>query len=358
MSGKDFYKILGVPRTATEEEIKKARLKLARKYHPDLNPGNKDAADKFKEVQNAYEVLSDPEKRVKYDKYGEMYEQFGSAGPGPPGPGGARYETGGFGGAPFETGGGGSGGFGGFEDFLRTVMDSRPGAAQGPFGQSRPGSAAPAEDLDFGLDVTLEDAIRGVEKRVTLTVDDVCADCGGSGSARNSKGQFDLNKGVCPKCKGRGRMPASRSLNVKVPPGVWDDYRIALPGQGPSDARGRRGDVFARVQIKKSPKFERDGQKLTFDVAVPFTVAALGGEVPIEMVGGKRSGLLVPPGIQTGQRLRVSGQGMPALDGRPAGDAFARVKITVPKDLNDRERTLLEELARLRNDPVRRPKQG
>jgi DnaJ-class molecular chaperone len=143
---------------------------------------------------------------------------------------------------------------------------------------------------------------------------------------------------------------------VKVPPGVWDDYRIPLPGEGPTDARGRRGDVFARIQIAKHPKFERDGQNLTFDVSVPYTVAALGGEIPIEMVGGKRSGLLVPPGIQTGQRLRVSGQGMPALDGRAAGDAFARVKITVPKDLNDRERSLIEELAKMRHDPVRKPK--
>ena len=356
MSGKDFYKILGVPRTASEDEIKKARLKLARKYHPDLNPGNKDASDKFKEVQAAYEVLSDPEKRSKYDKYGENFEQYGAAPQGAGGAGGVRYESGGFGGgSPFETAPGGAGAFG-FEDFLRTVMEGR-GGPQGSAGQPRASSAAPAEDIDFGLDITLEDALRGVEKRVTLTVDDVCPDCAGSGSARNAKGQFDLNKGVCPKCRGRGRLPASRSLSVKVPPGVWDDYRIALPGQGPSDARGRRGDVYARVQIRKNPKFERDGQNLTFDVAVPYTVAGLGGEIAIEMIGGRRSALLVPPGIQTGQRLRVSGQGMPALDGRPAGDAFARVKITVPKDLNERERTLLDELARLRNDPVRRTKQ-
>jgi molecular chaperone DnaJ len=357
VSGKDFYKILGVQRTATEEEIKKARLKLARKYHPDLNPGNKESADKFKEVQQAYEVLSDPEKRAKYDKYGELYDQVGGPfGQGAQGGSGVQYgETGGFGGAPFDLGGTGAGGFGGFEDFIRTVMEGRQQGAPSR-GQGRASSAAPAEDIDFGLEITLEEALHGTEKRVTLTVDDVCPDCAGSGSARNAKGQFDLNKGVCPKCRGRGRLPASRSLSVKVPPGVWDDYRIALPGQGPSDARGRRGDVFARVQIKKNAKFERDGQNLTFDVAVPYTVAALGGEIPIEMVGGKRSGLVVPPGIQTGQRLRVSGQGMPALDGRPAGDAFARVKITVPKDLSDRERSLLDELAKLRSDPVRRPK--
>jgi len=351
---KDFYKILGVPRTATDEEIKKARLKLARKYHPDLNPGNKDAADKFKEVQEAYEVLSDPEKRTKYDQFGDLYDRVGPQPQGGPAGGRVRYgETEGFAGSPFDMGGGG-GGFGGFEEFLRSMMEG--GATGSPTSRAggRASSAAPAEDIDFGLDITLEDALRGVEKRVTLTVDDVCPDCSGSGSARNAKGQFDLNKGVCPKCRGRGRLPASRTLTVKVPPGVWDDYRIALPGQGPSDARGRRGDVFARVQIQKHPKFERDGQNLTFDVGVPYTVAALGGEIPIEMVGGKRSGLLVPPGIQTGQRLRVTGQGMPALDGRPAGDAFARVKITVPKDLNERERAMLEELAKLRNDPVRK----
>lgn len=355
MSGKDYYKILGVPRTATEEEIRKARLKLARKYHPDLNKGNKDSADKFKEVQEAYEVLSDAEKRAKYDKYGDMFDQPGPFGPGPGGPGGVRYgdATGGPG-APFDFGGSGNAGFGGFEDFLRSVMENRsqPGSQR----SQRAPSAAPAEDIDFGVEISLEDALSGAEKRVTLTLEDVCPECGGAGTARNAKGQFDLNKGACPKCRGRGRVAGARQVTVKVPPGVWDDYRVTLTGQGPTDARGRRGDVHARIQVRKHSRFERDGQNLTFEVAVPYTVAALGGELSIEMLGGKRSIIVIPSGIQTGQRLRVPGQGMPALDGRPAGDAFGRVRITVPKDLSERERSLLDELARLRNDPVRRTK--
>lgn len=345
MSGKDYYKILGVSRTATDEDLKKARNKMARKYHPDLNPGNKEAEDKFKEVQEAYEVLSDPDKRTRYDQFGDMFDQ-----PQPFGGGGSRvrYEdAGGYSGNPFPEGGRG------FDDpleFFRQFMEGQQGA-----GRPQPrGSAAPAEDMDFGIEISLEEALHGVEKRVNLTVEDVCPDCGGTGHARTNKGQFDLSRGVCPKCKGRGRTAATRALTIKIPAGVWDGYKVALPGQGPTDAKGRKGNLYARIHILKHPKFERDEQNLTFELAVPYTVAALGGEVNVDMPGGKRSALVIPPGIQTGQRLRVSGQGMPALENRKAGDAFARVKITVPKDLNDREKTLLEELARLRSDPVRR----
>src|SRR5262249_17331386 len=159
-----------------------------------------------------------------------------------------RYETGSHTANPFadlSDLGGNGGGFGNLEEFLRSVMEGRsPGAARS---QSRAGSAAPAEDMDFGVDITLEEAGRGVAKRVNLTMEDVCPDCGGSGHARNNRGQFDLSRGVCPKCRGQGRVDVTRSLTVKIPAGAWDGYTIILPGQGPADARGRRGDLYARV---------------------------------------------------------------------------------------------------------------
>jgi len=227
--------------------------------------------------------------------------------------------------------------------------DARPGGAAR--GGTR--SAAPQEDLDFGLDISLEEAMRGVTKQVTVTVEDVCPDCEGTGAAKTSQGRFDLGRGVCPRCKGQGRLPSTRNLQIPIPPGAWDGYKIALPGQGAADAKGKRGNLEVRLRILPHPKFERDGQNLTFDVAIPYTVAVLGGDTKIETLTGQKAEILVPPGIQTGQKLRVPGGGLPALDGRKAGDAFARVKITVPKDLTEQERALLTQLARLRSDPVR-----
>ncbi|HZP82783.1 MAG TPA: J domain-containing protein [Chthonomonadaceae bacterium] len=350
MNGKDFYKILGVPKTATQEEIKKAHRKLARKYHPDLNPGDKKAEETFKSIQEAYDVLSDPEKRAKYDQFGEMWQNSGfGAGAGPsagwrPGPG-----AGTAGGSPFvDVDLGGLN----FQDWLAQMFGGGVRRDTGPMGGFGTRSAAPAEDVEFGLDISLEDAYRGASQRITVTVDDVCPECEGMGQKRNSRGQYDLGS-LCPRCRGQGRIPSQRSGQVNIPAGAWDGLRLKLTGQGAADARGKRGDLYVQLHIRPHPKFERDGQDLLFDVAVPYTIAALGGEVSVEMLDGQKRQLLVPPGIQTGQKMRLSGQGMPALRDRKAGDAYARVKITVPKDLSERERNLLEELARLRNEPVR-----
>jgi DnaJ-class molecular chaperone len=356
LNGKDFYKILGVPRTATEDEIKKAYRKLARKYHPDLNPGNKQAEDKFKELQEAYDILSEPDKRKKYDQYGEMWQHVPPGGWPPPGaqPGaGSPGGPGGFSGSPFvDVDTGGAGGLD-FESFLAQIFGGGRGGRRGAETDFPPRSAAPAEDIEFSLDVTLEEAFRGTSKRINVTVEDVCPECEGMGQLRNSRGQFDLNGAVCPRCKGRGRIPSPRSGEVKIPAGAWDGLRLKLAGQGAADAKGRRGDLYVQLHILPHPKFERDGQDLLFDVAVPYTVAALGGDVSVETLAGEKRQLLVPPGIQTGQKMRLSGQGMPALQSRKPGDAFARVKITVPRDLSDRERGLLEELAHIRNDSIR-----
>lgn len=350
MNGKDFYKILGVSKTATQDEIKKAHRKLARKYHPDLNPGDKKAEETFKSIQEAYDVLSDPEKRAKYDQYGEMWQNSGfGAGAGPssgwrPSPG-----AGTAGGSPFvDVDMGGLN----FQDWLAQMFGGGARRDTGPAGGFGTRSAAPAEDVEFGLDISLEDAYRGAAQRIQVTVDDVCPECEGMGQKRNSRGQYDLGS-LCPRCRGLGRIPSQRSGQVNIPAGAWDGLRLKLTGQGAADARGKRGDLYVQLHIKPHPKFEREGQDLLFDVAVPYTVAALGGEASVETLDGQKRQLLVPPGIQTGQKMRLSGQGMPALRDRKAGDAYARVKITVPKELGERERNLLEELARLRNDPVR-----
>ena len=335
MSGKDYYKVLGVARTATDDDIKKAHRKLARKHHPDLNPGNKRAEEQFKEIQEAYDVLSDPEKRKKYDVYGDMWAQAPSGpGAGPPPPYGDPFGAGSTAGGPIN-----------FEDLFGGIFGGRRGA--------QPAQHAVPEEVEITLDVSLEDAFRGASKRVNLTVEDTCTECGGLGQKRNSRGQFDLNGQACPRCRGRGRIPSQRTLQVAVPAGAWDQLQISQAGQGPTDARGRRTDLLIRLHMLPNQKFERDGQNLLFDVQVPYTVAALGGEVPVETLAGKKRQLLVPAGIQTGQKLRLTGQGMPGLQDRLAGDAFARVRITVPRDLSASEKQLLEQLAQLRSDPIK-----
>ena len=335
MSGKDYYKTLGISRTATEEEIKKAHRKLARKYHPDLNPGNKQAEEQFKSIQEAYDVLSNPDSRAKYDQHGDMWDKAPQFSPGGSPFGGG----GGFQGEPFQVDLGS-----GVDIFSQLFGRAGAGAA--------PRSAAPAEDIEFGLEITLEEAFRGASRQTTVTVQDVCPECEGAGQRRNSRGQFDLNGPACPKCRGRGRIPSPRTVNVKIEPGSWDGMRLKLPNQGAADARGRKGDLYVQLKVLPRRGYERDGQNLTFDIEVPYTVAALGGAVSVETLGGLRRQLTIPAGIQTGQKLRQAGQGMPALQDHRAGDAFARVKITVPRDLNEEERQLLNQLARLRNDPV------
>lgn len=364
MSGKDYYQTLGVARTATADEIKKAHRKMARKHHPDLNPGDKKAEDQFKQIQAAYDVLSNEEHRKKYDLYGENWNTPGFN------PNAGGFNSGGFNGGTggFNTGTGGTRGGAGapfvdvetsginFDEVINRMFGqgTRPGSRGGGFTEPARRSAAPAEDVEFGLEISLEEAYRGVARRINVTVQDACPDCDGMGQKRDAKGRFDLNGATCPRCKGSGRIPAPRSGQVTIPPGAFDGLRLKLPNEGAADSKGRRGDLYVQLKVMPNPKYERDGQNLSFDVAVPYTIAGLGGEISVETLDGKKRQLLVPPGIQTGQKMRLSGQGMPAINDRPTGDAFARVKITVPKDLSDRERALLTELAGIRNEAVRK----
>lgn len=345
MNGKDYYQILGVPRDATPDDIKKAHRKLARKHHPDLNPGVKGAEDRFKEIQEAYDVLSDADKRQKYHRFGDMWNRVQD-----PPPGGARGGPGARPGSPFvdvqpEFGAGVN-----MEDFIERMFGR---GGRGRTASEQPGhSAVPAEDIEITLDISLEDVYRGATQRLDVTVEDVCPDCDGTGQKRTTRGQFTLQ--TCSRCHGKGRLPAPRNVPVTIPAGAWDGLRMTLTGQGAADTRGRRGDLFVQLHVLPHPRFERDGQDLQFDVDIPYTVAALGGEATVEMLDRQQRKLVVPAGVRTGQRMRVAGQGMPALRDRKAGDAYAHVKIIVPRDLSVRERTLLEQLAEIRRDPVRK----
>lgn len=335
MNGQDYYEILGVPRSATSEEIKKAYRRLARKYHPDLNPGNKEAEERFKRIQEAYDVLSDPEKRAKYDQFGEAWNQspFGAGAGAQPGQGYTTYQEFHSSGFPFE-------------DIFR-FFTGRGGEG---FGFSDLGHQ---EDIEYALDMTMEEAYRGATKQVTVMVEDVCPECGGSGRKRTPQGRFDLSGAPCARCRGTGHIPSPRTLHVNIPPGAWDGMRLRFQGMGPADAKGRRADLYILLRQLPHPRFEREGQDIYFDVDVPYTVAALGGEATVETLDGSRRQIVIPPGVQSGQKLRLAGKGMPALQNRPAGDAYARVRITVPRNLTQRERQLLLELARLRGDAVR-----
>ena len=200
MEGKDYYKLLEVPRNASQDDIKKAHRKLARKHHPDINPGSKVSEDKFKEIQEAYDVLSDPDKRKKYDQYGDMWQRMQQQAGGPGGsPGGAG--PGGFpGGSPFGSHESSSGI--NFDDFLEKMFGSK--GKRGTAGFDMGTSSAPAEDVEFSIDISLEDAYKGVSQRISVAVEDVCPECGGVGQKKNARGQFNLNRGLCTRCKGRG----------------------------------------------------------------------------------------------------------------------------------------------------------
>jgi len=367
MDFKDYYAILGVERNATEKEIKQSYRRLARKYHPDVNPGNQEAEEKFKEVSEAYEVLSDPEKREKYDQFGQYWEQAGRTGPGGP----AQGWPGGF---TFQTGGADTDLGGGFSEFFESLFG---GGMRAP-GAGRSGSGfrqQPGADLEQEIEVTLEEAFHGATRHLTLTVPETCPECHGSGDKPGAEPQTCpecggtgrsrslgglLSGGCprcggtghvvlerCPKCGGRGTIERQRRLEVKIPPGVDTGSRIRLQGEGqPGRQGGRKGDLFLVVRVRPHPTFERKGDDLHTEVPITFPEAALGAEVRVPTITG-RGTIRIPAGTQSGQQFRLGGQGMPVLKGNKRGDEYVRVRVTVPKDLSPRQRELVQELAEL-----------
>ena len=323
---KDYYKILGVPRTADEKEIKSAYRKLARKHHPDVNPNDKSAEEKFKDISEAYEVLSDPKKRSQYDNFGEEWKSYSSGG----------FPRGGQQAQDFEFDFGSSN----LGDLFESIFGARRGANQRAQSQG--------EDIEYGLDLSLEEAIHGTEKKLTLTVEDTCPRCSGTGSVREGGGR----QALCPQCHGAGRVRRQRSVDVKIPAGVTEGKRIRLRGEGAAGSDGRKGDLFLLVRLRPHPSFERQGSDLTTDVPIPYTIAALGGEAQVHTLTGERT-LPIPPGVQSGQKMRITGHGLPGANGAKHGDLYARIKVTVPKNPSEQEKKLLEELARLRGDKTR-----
>lgn len=330
---KDYYKTLGVSKTASEKEIKSAYRKLARKWHPDVNPGSKAAEDKFKEISEAHEVLADADKRAKYDQFGDQWKAYSQAGA-QGFPGGASG-AGGFPPAGFhvEYGGGGPGAAGGMPGNLNDLFASLFGGMDGfGGGKGQAGQGFPrqrpapqrGQDVNAELSIALEDAFHGATKALTLTL---------------PGGRYDMDRG--------GRQNGdSRRVEVKVPAGIADGQKLRLAGQG-MGGPGGAGDLHLTVKIAPHSLFERKGDDLTVEVPVPFSRAALGGEIAVPTLSGPRLTVKLPAGAQSGQALRLGGQGMPRLKDAGRGDLYARIKITVPKSLTDRQRELISELATL-----------
>jgi DnaJ-class molecular chaperone len=326
---KDYYEVLGVGRTASPDEIKAVYRKLARTHHPDLNPGDTAAEERFKELQEAYAVLSDPENRRKYDQYGEHWRYADHVPPpGARAPGGAPE---GFDFGDFEFGFGGGAGRDIFEEF---------------FGRGRAGARRTrrGRDVETELEVSLEEAHRGAGRTITLQAVEPCATCQGAGTVEGDK--------VCPTCGGAGQVVRPKTLDVNIPAGVRDGSTVRLAGQGGAgSAGGEPGDLYLHIRIAPHPTFRIVGDDdLEVELPVAPWEAGLGARIAAPTLDGEVE-LKVPAGSQGGRRLRLRGQGLNRRRGG-RGDEYVRLKIVVPREVGDEERRLYEELARVsRVDP-------
>lgn len=355
MSSKDFYETLGVARSASDDEIKKAYRKLAMKYHPDRNQGDTEAEEKFKEVQKAYDILSDKQKRSAYDQYGH-------AGVDP------NMGAGGFGGGGF---GGGFGGAQGF-DFSDIFSQMFGGAASGGRQQSYQGS-----DLQYRISITLEEAAKGIKKRITIPTHEECDVCHGSGakpgtspttcSTCHGTGTIHVRQAIfqmqqtcptchgtgkeikepCAKCHGEGRVKTTKTVEVNIPAGIDDGQQIRLSGEGEPGMHGAlAGDLYVVVHVKEHKTFERNGLDLHCEMPISFATAALGGEVEVPTLDGKVK-LSIPKETQTGRRMRVKGKGVKSLRSSAVGDLYCHVLVETPVNLTDRQKELLEEFEKI-----------
>lgn len=323
MAKKDYYAILGVKRGASDKEIRQAYRRLARKYHPDVNAGDKAAEEKFKEINAAYEVLSDPKKRRKYDLYGDQWQyadQFEQARR----QGGQRWTWSGRG-APFGGFDLGDLGFGDLGDLLG-------GLFTGTRTRSRRG-----EDVQHMAEVSLSEAYRGTSRVLNIQNEEPCSTCGGSGK---------LVGAVCHVCQGSGVIVRPRRLEVKIPPGVTDGSRVRVAREGRPGHGGARGDLYLVISIRPHERFSRRGDDLHTQVEVPLLDAVLGGEVAVSTLKGKAM-LKIPPLTQNGRVFRLAGQGMPHLGSDAKGDLYARVEVILPADLSPEERELFEKLKKM-----------
>lgn len=367
MSKQDYYQLLGVERGVSADELKKAYRKLAMQYHPDRNPGDKEAERKFKEVSEAYEVLKDEQKRAAYDRYGH-----------------AAFEQGGFGAGGF--GGGGAGGAGGFDphtdfaDIFSDLFGDFMGGG-GRAGGARGGAAANTRgaDLRYNLAVSLEEAFSGKQQKIQFTTAVSCKSCKGSGSkdgsapttcntcrgagrVRMQQGFFTMEKtctachgmgkvvsNPCNSCAGEGRVRKEKTLSVTIPEGVEEGTRIRLAGEGEMGFRsGPAGDLYIFVSIKQHPFFVREGNDIHCKVPVKMTTAALGGSVEVPSIEGGRTRVTIPAGAQSGDQFRLKKKGMPVMrGGGRRGDMYIHALVETPTRLTKRQKELLEEFESL-----------
>jgi molecular chaperone DnaJ len=329
MAGKDYYDLLGVKRDASEKEIKQAYRRLARKYHPDVNAGDKSAEAKFKEINTAYEVLSNKENRQKYDKYGDKWQyadQFEQAERQQ-----AQYRR-------YSRGGGETFHFGGDIGGLDSIFDELFGGMRGRSFHRR-SQPSRGLDLESPIEVTLEEAHSGTSRTISLQMEEPCPVCKGSGMIQNLP---------CSTCRGSGTVPKIKRLEVKIPAGVATGSRIRIAGKGqPSYGGGTSGDLYLKITVRPHAKFERRGDDLHTEVPVPLMTAVLGGEVQIPTLKGKLA-LKIPAETQNGRVFRLSGQGMPHLGKSARGDLIAKVSVVLPTKLTEKEKELFRQLSEAR----------
>jgi len=351
---KDYYRTLGVSKDAPEKEIKQAYRRMARKYHPDVNPGDKTAEDRFKEIGEAYAVLSDAQKRKKYDQFGpslrdgSFWRQGGAAAG--PRPANTRvYTTTRDFARDFDASGGT-----GFSDFFDALFPqgfgrgrgaaADPGVGLGGNGGTPAGAVrAPAKgsDVEQPIEVTLEEVATGGNRVFSMQMPEICPTC---------RGTALVNSKLCSTCQGAGTVSKARRIEVKIPAGVQTGSRIRIKGEGnPSPGGGAKGELYLLVTVQQHPTFDRKGNDLYVEVPVPLSKAMLGGEVGVPTLKGGQLSMKVPPETQNASTFRLAGQGLPALRGEEKGDLYAKVRAILPTNLTARERELFQELKRQRD---------
>ena len=342
---RDYYEVLGVSRSASADEIKAAYRKLARKFHPDLNPGDKAAEERFKELQEAYDTLSDAENRKLFDKYGENWKAVKQGGGTPP-PGweGARATGGsqpdGFDFSGFDFGGFGRGGGGGGAGFdIFEEMFSGVGAGRAGRGRQRRRRER-GEDVEAQLELSLENAHRGGRQTLQMQAEEICPTCKGTGLVG------DASDKTCPACGGSGQVLKPKTIEVNIPAGVRDGSTVRLAGLGGAGMNGTQpGDLYLRIRLRPHPVFAVRGDDLEIELPITPWEAVLGTKVEVPTIDGKVD-LTIPAGAQGGQRLRLRGQGLNKRAG-DRGDEYVRLKVATPKEISDEERRLYEELKRV-----------
>lgn len=350
MAKRDFYEVLGIGKNASEDDVKKAYRKLAMKYHPDRNPDSKGSEDKFKEAKEAYEMLSDPQKREAYDRYGHA-------------------------GVDPNMGAGGFSGNAGFSDAFGDIFGDIFGGGRG--GRSGGPQVYRGADLRYNLEITLEQAANGFDTSIRVpswdscdtchgsgakpgTSPTTCSTCGGHGQVRMQQGFFSIQQTCpkchgtgkmipdpCPTCSGAGRIKQNKTLEVKIPAGIDDGMRIRSSGNGePGMNGGPPGDLYVEIRIKPHPVFQRDGDDLHCEMPISYTKAALGGEIEVPTLGGKAA-FTIPEGTQSGKTFRLRSKGIKGVRSGYAGDLFCHVVVETPVKLTERQKELLREFEKL-----------